>query len=365
MSGCACHVSPTGGVRLLSTIVPTSHKHIILAVYGLGRFMCIGMFQGILSDIKLSICSGGGGGQEDSLALTASLPGPVLARCDRLNTIPVPRPVPRSGGIRMNARSASPQRSLATNNPAGTDSSGHRPVTQPASGGEEVKESPTTTTRQSRHRARKQLSLSTHSLPRRSTTTTTATTTQCTLESQRKALESGSSGVLPETLVADGATNGGSRPRLRRYASTSAYSSTPSLEPIVLVRPRSRGSRKRDSYQSNTLSRLNSAGDSVTSIEMERNYYTLQTRRVDLEAMEEGERGDEGEGGSRTLPEASEASTTNHDGVSTECTNETYQIAYKINSGEAHPPTLNYNGQDHCVTMKSQLLSSAGTPHLP
>ena len=200
-------------------------------------------------------------------SLTASLPGPVLSQCDQSHpqpAVPVPRPVPG------NTRSESPvilQTSSSRTADTGT-SLGHGPR---AESDHPAKESPSNT-RQRVRRTQKQLSLSTHSLPRHSTASTTRT-----LETQ----VSVGSGTLPPAN--ESLTSGGSRPRLRRYASTASYSSTPSLDPVILVRPRSRAGSRRGSYcNSSTLGRTSFEQEqycSTTGVEMEGNYYTLQMRR--------------------------------------------------------------------------------------
>ena len=125
-------------------------------------------------------------------------------------------------------------------------------------------------------RTRRQLSVSTHSLPRQSTS--------------NKQTTSGSDALPWE---------GGSRPKLRRYASIAPDSSSPSLEPRLLVKPLRSGSRSR-------INRLNSLDSSTitkrhlsitTSVELERNFYTLQTTRngVRREQEEEDERQEEEE----------------------------------------------------------------------
>ena len=215
-----------------------------------------------------------------SLNLTASLPGPALAQCGQPPTtvgqgpvVSTPRPVPGSGHIHGHTRSESPvvlQTSGATD--TGT-SLGHRPRADITS---EVpaRDSPSSITKRRVRKTHKQLSLSTHSLPRQTTASTTRT-----LETQ---ISAGGSGILPPAN--DGLADiGGSRPRLRRYASTASYTSTPSLDPVILVRPRSRTGSRRESYASNTLGRTSFEQEqysSITSVEMERNYYTLQARRA-------------------------------------------------------------------------------------
>ncbi|CAI8043955.1 hypothetical protein GBAR_LOCUS24406 [Geodia barretti] len=215
-----------------------------------------------------------------SLNLTASLPGPALAQCGQPPTtvgqgpvVSTPRPVPGSGHIHGHTRSESPvvlQTSGATD--TGT-SLGHRPRADITS---EVpaRDSPSSITKRPVRKTHKQLSLSTHSLPRQTTASTTRT-----LETQ---ISAGGSGILPPAN--DGLADiGGSRPRLRRYASTASYTSTPSLDPVILVRPRSRTGSRRGSYASNTLGRTSFEQEqysSITSVEMERNYYTLQARRA-------------------------------------------------------------------------------------
>ena len=215
-----------------------------------------------------------------SLNLTASLPGPALAQCGQPPTtvgqgpvVSTPRPVPGSGHIHGHTRSESPvvlQTSGATD--TGT-SLGHRPRADITS---EVpaRDSPSSITKRRVRKTHKQLSLSTHSLPRQTTASTTRT-----LETQ---ISAGGSGILPPAndSLAD---VGGSRPRLRRYASTASYTSTLSLDPVILVRPRSRTGSRRESYASNTLGRTSFEQEqysSITSVEMERNYYTLQARRA-------------------------------------------------------------------------------------
>ena len=295
----------------------------------------------------LSSPNSGSSGLEDSLTLTASLPGPVIAQCGRPDvfTTPIPRPIPGHGRIPINTRSVSPVSTPTNDSITDTGTaSGRGHGTQTASEVEkdnQSDESPTTTTKQN-HRPHKKLSASTHSLPRHSTTSTVHK-----LESQQN---SGSSSILP---AAAGNMTGGSRPKLRRYASTST-SAYPSLEPIVLVRPRSRGSRKRDSYRSNTLARLSNISTednhncSTTSIEMEMNYYTLQTRRGG------DERGDnEVRSTQWTLPNESMTTTTrDHDKFSDECTSQKYSIAYRVNDSETHLPIvidLGHDGQDSTV----------------
>ena len=213
-----------------------------------------------------------------SLNLTASLPGPALAQCGQPPTtvgqgpVSIPRPVPGSGCIPGHTRSESPV-ILQTSGGTDTGSSlGHRPRADISSEVPARDSSPSITKHRVR-RTHKQLSLSTHSLPRQSTASTTRT-----LETQ---ISAGGSGILPPAndSLADAS---GSRPRLRRYASTASYTSTPSLDPVILVRPRSRTGSRRASYASNTLGRTSFEQEqysSIASVEMERNYYTLQARR--------------------------------------------------------------------------------------
>ena len=212
-----------------------------------------------------------------SLDLTASLPGSALARCGQSDTtgqqpVPIPRPIPGSSRLPEHARSESPVVLQTTSGADAGTSLGHRHRADVT-----ARESPPVTKQRVR-RTHKQLSLSTHSLPRQAT----ASTTRTLLEGE---ISAGGSGILPPPSSDDNSLAGisGSRPRLRRYASTSAYSSTPSLDPVILVRPRSRtGSRRGSYYRSNTLGRTSFDQEqycSATSVEMEGNYYTLQTRR--------------------------------------------------------------------------------------
>ena len=116
-------------------------------------------------------------------------------------------------------------------------------------------------------RTKKQLSVSTHSLPRQST----------------KQTSSAGSDALP--------WEGGSRPKLRRYASIAPDSSSPSLEPRLLVKPLRSGSRSRinrmNSLDSSTLPKRHLS--ITTSVELERNFYTLQTTRNGVRRDQEGE----------------------------------------------------------------------------
>ena len=271
-----------------------------------------------------------------SLDLTASLPGSVLAQCGQSDSHPLPVPIPRPvpGGSRIpghNTRSESPV-ILQTNSSGSGRSAGQRRTVESEL---VARESPPDSNQPRVRRAHKQLSLSTHSLPRHSTASTTRP-----LETQISA----GSGTLPQS---DDATNGGSRPRLRRYASTASYCSTTSQDPVVLVRPRSRsGSRRGSYYLSNTLERGSfEQGQycSATSVEMEGNYYTLQTRRV-----AGGEAGEEGKSG-WTLPvkeSSSKEDVIAGEGVPEECRPITFRI------GEKHVPTvidLGYEGLESTV----------------
>ena len=214
-----------------------------------------------------------------SLDITASLPSSTLAQYgqpptttrsggDQETLVSIPRPVPCSfsSHIPGHTRSESPVVVLHSRDHTDTGTSLGADITSnlPA------RESPPITKQQQVRRTHKQLSLSTHSLPRQSTAST-----KRTLESQ---ISAGGSGILPP---ADDSLSG-SRPRLRRYASTASYTSSPSEDPVILVRPRSRTVSRRESYASNTLGRTSVEQEqysSITSVDMERNYYTLQTRR--------------------------------------------------------------------------------------
>lgn len=115
-------------------------------------------------------------------------------------------------------------------------------------------------------RTKRQLSVSTHSLPRQSTKQTST-----------------GSDALP--------WEGGSRPKLRRYASIAPDSSSPSPEPRLLVKPLRSGSRSRidrmNSLDSSTLPKRHSS--ITTSVELERNFYTLQTTRNRVKREQQGE----------------------------------------------------------------------------
>ena len=227
---------------------------------------------------------------ESSLNLTASLPGSALAQCGRSDntTTPIPRPVAhRNSHVPINTRSESPPEVTGT-------ASSPRPISQPGSTGVDHALNQPPVTKQPVRRTHKQLSGSTHSLPRHSTITVDHQTSvgagSGTLSQGGLGLSQGGSDALPPS----GVSGGGSRPKLRRYASTAPYTSSPSLGLIVLVKPRS-GSRRRRSlgYQSNTLGRSSfpEHHSSVTSVEMERNYYTLQTRRGVNDGEEKREEG--------------------------------------------------------------------------
>lgn len=148
-------------------------------------------------------------------------------------------------------------------------------------------------------RTRRQLSVSTHSLPRQSTI--------------NKQTTSGSDALPWE---------GGSRPKLRRYASIAPDSSSPSLEPRLLVKPLRSGSRSR-------INRLNSLDSSTitkrhlsitTSVELERNFYTLQTTRngVRREQEEEDERQEEEEEEEEGMCTSSQDSVLKEDSLNSE-----------------------------------------------
>lgn len=128
-------------------------------------------------------------------------------------------------------------------------------------------------------RTRRQLSVSTHSLPRQSTSNAYALDKQTGTGSD----------ALP--------WEGGSRPNLRRYASIAPDSSSTSLEPRLLVKPLRSGSRSRinrmNSLDSSTLPNRHSS--ITTSVELERNFYTLQTTRNGVRREQEGERKEDDE----------------------------------------------------------------------
>ena len=230
-------------------------------------------------ELRFSYCSAVGVDELVSpVNLTASFPGSVLAQCGQSDTSPapigIPRPVPGASRIPGNTRSESPI-VLQTSSGNNTPRLGQRARPE----GEHTARDSPPYGKQRVRRTHRQLSLSTHSLPRQSVSTTQPLEAQISVGSG--------------TLTQDGSlTNPGSRPKLRRYASTASYSS--SIDPVVLVRPRSRSGSRRESYHSNTLGRTSFEQEqycSVTSIEMEGNYYTLQTRRGVLEGVGDEARG--------------------------------------------------------------------------
>lgn len=130
-----------------------------------------------------------------------------------------------------------------------------------------------------KRRTRRQMSHSTHSLPRQSSRNVYALD---------KRTSTGS-----DALPWDGVSGGGSRPKLRRYASIAPCSSTPSLEPRLLVKPSRSGSRNRINRM-NSLDSSTHHLSSTTIVELERNFYTLQTKRNGVRREPEGEEGSGG-----------------------------------------------------------------------